>query len=53
MIVGGRKFFGTVLIIILSSLFLATNYLSGGEWVTINTLALGIFGGTNVWQKKQ
>lgn len=49
---GGRKFFGVMTVIWLSALFLIIERLTGGEWVTVNTLALGIFGGANVWQKR-
>lgn len=51
-IIGGRKFFGTMFVLIMAVIALSVDKITGGEWVTINTLALGIFGGSNVWQKK-
>ena len=50
-IFGGRKFFGTMLVELLSYAALLGGKLGGGEFVTISVAVLGIFAGTSVWQK--
>lgn len=49
--IGGRKFIGVMTVIFISTGLNLIDNLTGGEWVTINTLSLAIFGGANAWSK--
>lgn len=48
-----RKFSLTLIVIIASTILLSASKLTGGEYVTLVTFALGIFAGANVWEKRQ
>lgn len=47
-----RKFILTVIIGLIATVALFTGFLTGGEWITINTLILGIYGGANVLSER-
>ena len=47
-----RKFQLTLLVLILSSIFLTVSKLTGGEWITITTLVLGMYKGANIMEHK-
>lgn len=47
-----RKFLLTILILSLASLFLYLGKLSGGEWITLSTLIMGMYKAANVTEKK-
>ena len=46
-----RKFYLTVSVLALASIFLAVSKLTGGEWITITTLVLGMYKTANVLEK--
>ena len=48
-----RKFGLTILILTLASLFLYIDKLTGGEWITICTLVLGMYKAANIVEGKE
>jgi hypothetical protein len=49
----GRKFFVTMYILTIASLFAITGILTGAEWITAVSVATAFFKFSNVWEKKQ
>lgn len=49
---GKRKFALSIAIILLSAVMVFTGKLDGGAWVTIATLALGLYAAANVADKR-
>jgi len=47
-----RKFIGAAVVFITGTGLCIAGKIGGGEWVTISTLALGIYTGGNVAEKK-
>lgn len=47
-----RKFGLTIIALSLASIFLYFGKIGGGEWVTITTLALGMYKTANVMENK-
>ena len=46
-----RKFIAAVVVIVLASVFLATEKLDGTEWIAAVNISLGLYVGSNVAQK--
>ncbi len=47
-----RKFIFAVIIGLIATVALFTGFITGGEWITINTLILGLYSGANVISEK-
>jgi len=47
-----RKFIAAVVVIVLSSFFLAIGRLGGSEWIIAVEISLGLYVGSNVVQKR-
>jgi len=48
----GRKFFVTMYILTVATIFAASGVLTGAEWITAVSITTAFFKASNVWEKK-